>query len=122
MPLKEEDVKEIPLVYPLIAIRLRTVAWINGRGIDSECEEVINMDQLTPKQAAAAVVRLLGDFEGYVSKVVETANSPAGQRELQNILDTHARPEPLPSADPPSSPSQATDQGAGTAPSDPPAA
>lgn len=122
MTIKEEDVKDIPLVYPLIAIRLRTVSVVNGRPIDNECEEVLNMDQLTPKEAATAIVQLLGDFEGYVSKVVETANSPAAQNELQNILDTHGRPEQPPPEDPPSKLVVLKAQDAGTEPSDPQAA
>ncbi len=120
--MEKEDVKNIPLIYPLIAIRLRTVAIVNGRPIDNECEEVINMDQLTPREAASAVVQLLGDFERYVSKVVETASSPEGQNELQRILDQHAPPARPPSEDPPLLIPLAVDQGTDTTPSDPPAA
>lgn len=119
MSIKAEEVKEIPLIYPLISVTMRTVAWVNGRGIESECQELLNMDALTPEQAAAAVVLLLGEFEKYVSKVAETANSPAGKQELQSILDEHARPVPPPSEGPPLTLPPVTDQGMGMAPSDP---
>lgn len=117
MPIKEEEITEIEVVYPIISIKLQTVAISKGRRINNECEEILNLDLLTPEEAAAAVVKLLSEFESYVSKVVETANSPQGQRELQNILEQNARPAPLPSEDPPSLQQQEADQGSSMAPS-----
>lgn len=122
MSVTHEETKDIPLIYPLISVTMRTVAYVNGRPIDSEGEEIFNMDQLTPREAAARLVSMLSDFEAYVSKVVETANSPEAQKDLQRILDENARPAQPPSANPPSSPALAEDQGVTAVPSGSPAA
>lgn len=117
MAAKPEEVKELPLVYPLISITLRTVSIVDGRRINNECEEILNMDQLSLGQAAVAVAKLVEEFEAYVSKVVATAGSAQGRRELQSILDTHARLGPQPSRDLPSLPSAPEGQGASMEPS-----
>lgn len=122
MGTKVEEVTEVPLTYPLVSITLRTVAVVKGRRIDNECEEVLNLDTLDARDYNATLGRLLRDFEAYVSKVIETASSPKAQDALQNILDTHQRPAPLPPADPPSLPQQAEDLDQGKLALDPPEA
>ena len=111
-----DNQREVPLVYPLISVMLRTTAVVGGRVVESECEEVLNMDELTSPEAAEAVSALLLAFEEYVSKVSEAAGSPQGQSELQRILDEHARPQPPFPEDPPSSHSELEALGQGTLP------
>lgn len=116
MDMTTEEIQDIPLIYPLVSVTFRTVAVVNGRRIDNECEIVLNMDQTA--QSLVDLGKTYADFENYVSRVSDLVNSPQGQDELQSILDTSEQARLTNSTNPPSSPLAATDQDPDTAPLD----
>lgn len=97
-----EEVKDVPLVWPLVSVTLKTVNMVDGRPVLTECEEVINMQK--NNHISNDMSRLGREFKAYVRRVIDSASSPQTREALQNILDNHARPAPLTSEDHPSSP------------------
>lgn len=116
--MQKEEVTEIPLIYPMISVTLKTTTIVDGRPIVSECEEIIDLS--STKRTPLAV--LIGEFRDYVEKIIATAQSPQARDALQNILDTHSRDQQQRSTDLPSSPGSQGDPAQGTLPLEPPAA
>lgn len=102
-----EEVTEIPLVYPLVSVTLKSVSIVNGNAVLHECEEVIDVRR--GMAAKKKMSRLVQEFKGYVQKVIESAQSQQGRDALQNIRDTHSQGQSPPTEGPPSSPGAVAD-------------
>lgn len=89
--MQAEEVTEIPLIYPLVSVTLKTCTVVDGRPIVSECEEVMDLSDMKRQSLGSLIV----EFRDYVEKVIATAQSPQARDALQNILDNHSR-DPLP--------------------------
>lgn len=81
-----EEIKEIPLIYPLVSVTFRTVQIIDGRPIDSTCEEVLNLKELGDELPKRLNV-MVNEFRGYLKKLRQTVQNPQGRDALQRILD-----------------------------------
>lgn len=84
--MQQEEVKEIPLIYPLISVTFKTVTVVDGRPIQNECEEVFDARDHEGKK----ILHLFREFKGYVKKVQATVKSQQARDALQNILDNHS--------------------------------
>lgn len=119
--MQQEEVKEIPLIYPLMSFTLRTVQMVDGRPVESACEEIINMKEAgndLPKR----LNKLVNDWRTYLKKIRETVESQPGRDALQNTLDKHSQDRLRRPEDRPSSPAPEADPDQGSLPLDPPAA
>lgn len=107
--MEQEEVKEIPLIYPLVSVTIRSVSVVDGNRVLHECEEIVNIKSTGPKELA----KLANDFRAYVNAVIRQATSQQGRDALQNIRDTPPQEQLRRPEDPPSStPAQAAgDQG-----------
>ena len=115
-----EEVKDIPLVYPLLSVTFRTVQMVEGRPIDSSCEEIINM-KLAGNDLTKKINVLLNEFRGYLKKVRESVDSQQGRDALQRTLDNHSQAPSRRSTDHPSLPVSEAESGQGTLSLDRPA-
>lgn len=74
-----DKVIEVPIIYPVVSITLKTVSVIDGRACQQECEEIFNADQ------DFDAMRLVGEFKDYVAKVRKAAED--NKEKLQQIAD-----------------------------------
>lgn len=114
-----EGVKEIPLLYPLVSITLRTVAIVDGRRIDNGCEEILNLED-TENNLPIDIHQLVHQFKDYVQKVIASASSQQGRDALRHILDNQPPDRSPHLVNPPSSPASEEDSTQGTLPLDSP--
>lgn len=107
--MSQEIPKDIPLIYPLVEIIMRTVTIVDGNRVAQEGAEVVNIKTVTPKDLG----KLANDFRQYVNAVTRAAMSQPTRDAIQRIRDTEPPAKWRSPIDPQALPvsSAASDQG-----------
>lgn len=92
----QEQGIDIPLTYPIIKVNFTTTVMADGRVVQKECEEILDMKRLRRQGARETLRQLLNEFIDYV----ETPIQPA-QRDAQSIPGNPALSAPNSGADRP---------------------
>lgn len=84
--MKKEEIVDVPLIYPLVAVAFRSVSIINGNKVMHECETLLDLTSVN--KFTDSVKRTAIDYKNYVRAVIEAAETQQVSDAVERIRGT----------------------------------